>query len=51
MKAGLAKVATAYGEANSYCNVSSWTPLFTNCYGQGGHSKDSQYDVSLNADR
>lgn len=41
-------LVTAYGFDNSYCNVDSWYPLDTNCYGQGGHDKDSQYDVSFN---
>lgn len=42
-------MVTAYGSDNSYCNVSSWYPMYTNCYTQGGHKKDSQYDVSFNA--
>jgi hypothetical protein len=40
-------VVTAYGSDNSYCNVNGWTPLFTTCYGQGGHVKDSRYDVAF----
>jgi hypothetical protein len=40
-------LVTAYGEDSSYCNVVEWFPLYTQCYGQGGHAKDSQYDVSF----
>jgi hypothetical protein len=42
-------VVTAYGADNTYCNVDSWTPFYTACYTQGGHVKDSRYDVSFNA--
>lgn len=42
------QMVTAYGSGNSYCNVDGWAPPQTNCYGQGGHSKDSQYNVSFN---
>jgi hypothetical protein len=40
-------LVTAYGDDNSYCNVSGWTPLNTVCYGQGGNPKDSQYNVAF----
>jgi hypothetical protein len=40
-------LVTAYGGDNSYCSIVEWFPLFTQCYGQGGHAKDSQYDVSF----
>jgi hypothetical protein len=40
-------LVTAYGSDNSYCNVYGWTPLYTSCYGQGGHPINSQYDVSF----
>jgi hypothetical protein len=43
------QMVTAYGSGNSYCNVQSWAFPSTNCYGQGGHPKDSQYDLSFNA--
>jgi hypothetical protein len=42
------QLVTAYGIDNSYCNVDGWAPPFTNCYGQGGHPKDSRYNVSFN---
>jgi hypothetical protein len=42
------QMVTAYGSDNSYCNVDGWAPPSTNCYGQGGHPKDSRYDVSFN---
>ena len=39
-------LVTAYGSDSNYCNSGGWTPLYVQCFKQGGAPVNAQFDVS-----